>query len=39
MVKYKWGWYVILAGAFILVTVRRPKVAVVSAAVPAEATV
>lgn len=26
MVKYKWGWYVILAGAFILVTVRTPKI-------------
>lgn len=39
MVKYKWGWYVILAGAFILVTVRRPKLAVVSAAVPAKVAV
>jgi hypothetical protein len=26
MVKYKWGWYVIVAGAFILATVRKPKV-------------
>ncbi|TDQ08543.1 hypothetical protein [Pedobacter metabolipauper] len=26
LVKYKWGWYVILAGAFILITVRKPKV-------------
>lgn len=39
MVKYKWGWYVVLAGAFILITVRRPKVAVVSAAVPAESAI
>ncbi|NRF40975.1 hypothetical protein [Pedobacter foliorum] len=30
MVKYKWGWYVITAGAFILITVRKPKVIVVS---------
>jgi hypothetical protein len=26
MVKYKWGWYVIAAGAFVLATVRKPKV-------------
>lgn len=26
LVTYKWGWYVIAAGAFALVTVRRPKV-------------
>lgn len=26
LVKYKWGWYVIAAGAFIMVTVRKPKV-------------
>ncbi len=26
MVKYKWGWFIIAAGALILVTVRRPKV-------------
>jgi hypothetical protein len=26
MVKYKWGWCVIVAGAFILATVRKPKV-------------
>jgi len=26
LVKYKWGWYVIAAGAFILVTVRKPRV-------------
>lgn len=26
LVKYKWGWYVIAAGAFILITVRKPKV-------------
>lgn len=25
MVKYKWGWYVILAGAVLLITVRKPK--------------
>lgn len=28
MVKYKWGWFVILAGALILITVRKPKVLV-----------
>lgn len=26
LVKYKWGWYVIVAGAFIVVAVRKPKV-------------
>ena len=26
LVKYKWGWYVIFAGAFILITVRKPKI-------------
>jgi hypothetical protein len=26
MVKYKWGWYVIAAGAFVLATVKKPKV-------------
>ncbi|MBC7567166.1 MAG: hypothetical protein H7223_09385 [Pedobacter sp.] len=26
LVKYKWGWYVIVAGAFILFTVRKPRV-------------
>lgn len=26
MVRYKWGWYVIMAGAFILAAVRKPKV-------------
>ncbi|MES2455294.1 MAG: hypothetical protein V4594_07135 [Bacteroidota bacterium] len=29
MVKYKWGWYVILAGAFALALVRKPKVVLV----------
>ncbi|HKG06950.1 MAG TPA: hypothetical protein VKB19_10855 [Pedobacter sp.] len=29
MVKYKWGWYVIVAGAFVLATVRKPKVVMV----------
>ncbi|WP_432713403.1 hypothetical protein [Pedobacter sp.] len=28
MVKYKWGWFVIVAGALLLVTVRRPANAV-----------
>lgn len=31
MVKYKWGWYVIAAGAFVLATVRKPKVVKVAA--------
>jgi hypothetical protein len=26
LVKYKWGWYVIVAGAFISFTARKPKV-------------
>lgn len=26
LVKYKWGWYVIVAGAFMMITVRKPKV-------------
>ncbi|MGY4384583.1 hypothetical protein ACVWYN_001609 [Pedobacter sp. UYP24] len=26
LIKYKWGWYVIVAGAFILITVRKPSV-------------
>jgi len=30
LVKYKWGWYVIAAGAFIMITVRRPKVVIVA---------
>jgi hypothetical protein len=25
MVKYKWGWYVIAAGIFLMITVRKPK--------------
>jgi hypothetical protein len=25
VVKYKWGWFVILAGALVLITVRGPK--------------
>ena len=25
LVKYKWGWYVIVAGAFVTFTVRSPK--------------
>lgn len=29
LVKYKWGWYVILAGAFVLITVRKPKAVIV----------
>jgi hypothetical protein len=30
LVKYKWGWYVIVAGAFIMITVRKPKVMIVA---------
>lgn len=30
MVKYKWGWYVILAGAFALALVRKPRVILVN---------
>jgi hypothetical protein len=26
LVKYKWGWYIILAGALMLITVRKPKI-------------
>lgn len=26
LVKYKWGWFVIAAGEFLLITVRKPKV-------------
>jgi len=29
LVKYKWGWFVILTGALLLVTVRRPAHATV----------
>lgn len=29
MVKYKWGWLVIIVGAMFLITVRRPAVKVV----------
>nr|WP_121271302.1 hypothetical protein [Pedobacter schmidteae] len=25
LVKYKWGWYVIAAGTFLMITVRKPK--------------
>ncbi|WP_316749485.1 hypothetical protein [Pedobacter gandavensis] len=39
MVKLKWGWYVIVVGAGVLVTVRKPKVVLVQAAPPAVATV
>jgi len=28
VVKYKWGWFVIVIGALILITVRKPKVLV-----------
>ncbi len=28
VVKYKWGWFVILAGTLVLVTVRKPKVVI-----------
>lgn len=30
LVKYKWGWYVIAAGTFLLITVRKPKVAIIA---------
>lgn len=30
MVKYKWGWYVIVAGTFLMITVRKPKVLVLT---------
>lgn len=29
LVKYKWGWFVILAGTLIMITVRKPKVVIV----------
>ncbi|WP_316817374.1 hypothetical protein [Pedobacter nyackensis] len=35
LVKYKWGWYVIAAGAFVMITVRKPKV-LVAAQVPVQ---
>lgn len=38
MVKLKWGWFVILAGAAVLITVRRPKVVLVQAGMPEVAT-
>ncbi|WEK18348.1 MAG: hypothetical protein P0Y49_16280 [Candidatus Pedobacter colombiensis] len=25
LVKFKWGWFVILAGALVMITVRKPK--------------
>jgi hypothetical protein len=28
VVKYKWGWFVILFGALIMITIRKPKVIV-----------
>ncbi|MBB2151495.1 hypothetical protein [Pedobacter gandavensis] len=34
MVKLKWGWFVIVVGAGILITVRRPKVVLVPSATP-----
>lgn len=30
LVKYKWGWWVILAGTFIMITARKPKVVIVA---------
>lgn len=30
MVKYQWGWYVIGAGALLLISVRKPKAVVVT---------
>ncbi|RZM27820.1 MAG: hypothetical protein EOO88_11330 [Pedobacter sp.] len=30
LVKYKWGWFVILAGSLLLITVRKPKVIAVN---------
>ncbi|MBB5439429.1 hypothetical protein HDC92_003122 [Pedobacter sp. AK017] len=30
LVKYKWGWFVILAGTFILITVRKPKAVIIA---------
>ncbi|MNL49450.1 hypothetical protein D3C87_1723860 [compost metagenome] len=29
LVKYKWGWLVILAGTLIMITVRKPKAVIV----------
>lgn len=29
LVKYKWGWWVILAGTFMMITVRKPKLVLV----------
>ncbi|MDR6784796.1 hypothetical protein ABIE26_003442 [Pedobacter africanus] len=29
LVKYKWGWFVILAGTLIMITVRKPKAVIV----------
>ncbi|WP_316840288.1 hypothetical protein [Pedobacter gandavensis] len=34
MVKLKWGWFVILAGAAVLITVRRPRVVLQQAGTP-----
>lgn len=30
LVKYKWGWWVILAGTFIMITARKPKVMIIA---------
>ena len=32
VVKYKWGWFVILVGALVLITVRGPKKLIIPAA-------
>ncbi|WP_316821438.1 hypothetical protein [Pedobacter gandavensis] len=37
MVKLKWGWYVIVAGALVLITIRRPKVVLLQSAIPNQA--
>ncbi|WP_276088771.1 hypothetical protein [Pedobacter sp. JY14-1] len=34
MVKYKWGWYVIMAGAFALALIRKRKAVVLDVAQP-----
>ncbi|MCX2451350.1 hypothetical protein OQX61_08705 [Pedobacter sp. PLR] len=34
MVKLKWGWYVIVVGAGVLITVRKPRVVLVQAGQP-----
>lgn len=34
MVKLKWGWYVIVAGAAILITIRKPTVVLLQSATP-----